>query len=168
MLTLEQLIALHRIFTGDPPCLGETVPTEASILRIQSTLGIILPQSFIEFARQCPSYCCALFASIGENYDDDCHILNINREFHSNEPPRVPAWLIVINHGHDEDCDGFDSSQRRGDEYSIVYWDASQGLAFDNSSWPAHQSFHDYLEFMIIHYARARDKTRADEIIRAV
>jgi hypothetical protein len=108
-----------------------------------------------------------LFASIGEDYDDAYHILNINREFHANEPPCVPAWLTVINHGHDEDCEGFDSRQRSGDEYAVVYWDASQGLAFDNSSWRAFQSFHDHLDFTITHYAKARDKTRADEIIQA-
>ena len=167
MLSLEQLIALHRTFAGEPVCPRVTAPTEASILHINRTLGIILPTSFIEFARHCPSYCSMLFASIGEDYDDDSHILSINHSFHRLGPPCVPAWMTVFNHGHDEDCDGFDSRQRSGDEYRIVYWDAAQGLKFDNLSWSAHTSFRDYLEFMITHYAKARDEKLAQQIIRA-
>jgi len=168
MLALEQLIALHGLFAGDLPNPLATVPTEASILHIQSTIGIILPQTFIEFARRCPSYCSVLFASIGEDYNDECHILNINRDFHSNKPPCVPPWMVVFNHGRDGDCEGFDARQRCGDEYSIVYWEASQGLAFDNSSWRVDKCFHDYLEFTVVYHAKARDRARAEEIIRAV
>lgn len=167
MLTHKQLIALYCLFTGDRSPPRATAPTESSISRINSTLGIILPQPFIEFARSCPSYCCGLFASIGEDFDDSDHILSINREFHTGEIPCVPPWLTIINKGHDDDCEGFDTRHRKGNEYSVVYWDASEGLKFDNSAWQVFHSFRDYLEFMVVYYAKTRDEKRAEQIIRA-
>jgi hypothetical protein len=165
MLTIEQLIALHRLFAGEPPSPRATVPTEVSISKINHDLGIILPPAFVEFAQRCPSYWRVLFASIGEDFE----ILDINRSFHTDQLPRVPPWFVVFDRGHDEDCQGFDSRQRRSDgEYPIVYWDASQGLDFDsNTAWRVFHRFHDYLEHMIIHYATTSHKERAEQIIRA-
>ena len=48
-----------------------------------------------------------------------------------------------------------------------MYWDASQGLEFDNTAWRKFHSFHEYLEHMIIHYATTSHKERAEQIIRA-
>jgi hypothetical protein len=165
MLSTEQLLSLfsitfHRKEYHSPP-------TRKSVDQINSELGIVLPPRFVEFAERCPGYT-SLFGSIGEDFDCGFHILNVNRLFHSDDPHySVPRWFVVFNHGHDADCDGFDSRTRRADgEYPVIYWDASQGVAFDNARWPVYPSFQDYLEFTLTYFAQSADRERADKIIR--
>jgi hypothetical protein len=166
VLTIEQLLDLFAVAFAHGHR-RSSVPTAESVSRINRELGIVLPVSFVEFSRRCPGYS-TLFASIGEDFNDAYHILNINRDFHGDEPHyRVPSWLVVFNHGHDEDCDGFDSRKLGADgEYPVVYWDASQGVGFDNARWPVFTRFNDYLEFTLTYHANISDKERAERIIR--
>jgi hypothetical protein len=166
MLSIEQLLSLFAMaFTREG---GDSRPTIKSVDRINRELGIVLPASFIKFAERCPGYT-SLFSSIGEDFDSAYHILNVNREFHSDEPHySVPRWFVVFNHGHDEDCDGFDSRKSGADgEYPVMYWDASQGVAFDNARWPVYSHFQDYLEFTLTYHAKNADRERAERIIHS-
>jgi hypothetical protein len=171
MLTSEQILALFVVafkaqYQVEHPGFRASTPTPTSVDQINNALGIILPGSFVEFARRCPAYT-IIFASIGGDFDNDNHILNVNREFHGDDPHyRVPSWFVVFNTGHDGDCEGFDSRKRSADgEYPIVYWSALGGLDFDNTGWPVFHSFHEHLEHTITYYARNSDKVRAEEII---
>lgn len=166
MLSIEQLLRLFDVAFTSERC--DSTPTLKSVARINRELGIVLPSRFIEFAQRCPGYT-SLFSSIGEDFDSGLHILYVNREFHDDEPHySVPRWFIVFNYGHDQDCDGFDSRKPGGDgEYPVMYWDASQGVAFDNSRWPVYPTFHDYLEFTLTYHAKNANRERAEEIIHS-
>ncbi len=142
-------------------------PTEASIESINRALGIVLPPAFIRFARECPIYG-TWFASIGEDFESFMHILELNRLFHeaegdeSNDPlpcDPLPSWLVMINHGHDGDCDCYDTrirNEQTGD-YRIQYWRDRKGPR--NRTW---NTFHEYLEFHVQHWARDARWTRKD------
>ena len=168
MLTLDQLVDLYAVgFSAEYPGCRASAPTAASISRINSTLGIVLPPIFIAFAQKCAAYGGSYFASIGEDYGNPCHILRVNEEFHARGARWcVPSWLIVVTHIYDGDCNGLDS-RRRGEsgEYPVVYWDASQGLEFDNAGWPVFQRFQDYLEQTIITQAKVRDPNYVEKVI---
>ena len=165
-MSIDQLLRLFALaFPGDG---GDSAPTAGSIARINRELGIILPASFVEFAERCPAYT-SLFASIGEDLNSGYHILDVNREFHCDEPHySVPKWFVVFNHGHDQDCDGFDSRRVGVDgEYPVMYWSALEGLTFNNAAWPVYSRFLDYLEFTLSYYARTTDRERAEKIIHS-
>jgi len=100
-------------------------PTEASIARINHSLGIILPPALIRFARECPIYG-TWFAIVGEDFESFMHIIELNRVFHETEGDEsgdplacdplacdpLPSWLVMINHRHDGDCDCYDTRSR--------------------------------------------------------
>jgi hypothetical protein len=165
MLTLDQLVALHALgFSVEYPGCRASAPSAASISRINHTLGIVLPHIFIEFAERCPAYSGSHFVSIGEDFENPRHILNLNEEFHVTEPPCVPPWLIVVTHVYDGDCDGFDSRHHDDSgEYPFMHWDASSGL--DYISGRPFISCHNYLEQTIVTYARFKNKVATDKII---
>jgi hypothetical protein len=166
MLTTEQLLGLFAMtFHGRS---RDSIPTMRSVARINRELGIVLPSSFVEFAERCPGYT-ILFGSIGEDFDCGHHILNVNRLFHGDDPDcSVPKWFVMFNLGHDGDCEGFDSRKPGADgEYPVLYWDAGEGVTFDNARWPVYSRFHDYLEFTLTYYARTADKESAEKIIHS-
>jgi hypothetical protein len=129
-------------------------PTETSIGKINRSLGIVLPQAFIRFSRECPIYG-TWFASIGEDFESFMHIVELNRVFHQPEGDEpgdpLPPWLVMINHGHDGDCDCYDTRTRNeltGD-YLIQYWKDRKGPS--RRSW---QTLHEYLEFHVRNWAK--------------
>jgi hypothetical protein len=104
-------------------------PTPASIARINAELGIELPASLVDFARRSQKFG-AWFCSLGEDYDNFLHILEMNRLFKARQRSgykrwqRMPPHLVIFNHGHDDDCDCFDLRLPRSPqgEYWIAYW----------------------------------------------
>lgn len=124
-------------------------PTCESVAKIQSSLGITLPEIFIEFAKRCPRYG-VWFASIGNDYDNHIHILKLNEIYHGTTSDSLPAHLIMFNHGHDGDCDCFDISAKVADvnEYPLVYCSIPED---EDPSPPTsvisiEKTFHEYLE----------------------
>jgi hypothetical protein len=120
-------------------------PTPASIRRIEAELGIEIPESLREFALRSRNFG-AWFAGLGEDYDNSFHILGLNQVFHqvNRKHPhvRMPPHLVLINHGHDGDCDCFDLQRPRGanGEYSIRYWTEWGG------DWALYPSLLAYVE----------------------
>lgn len=132
-------------------------PTEASIREINKVFGIVLPPAFIRFARECPIYG-TWFASIGEDFESFMNIVELNRVFHQPEGDEpgdpLPPWLIMINHGHDGDCDCLDSrtyNEPTG-EYLIQHWRDRKGPG--KLKW---ETFHECLEFHVRNWARRRN-----------
>jgi hypothetical protein len=125
-------------------------PTPASLARIERELGIELPGSLVELARRSACFG-AWFASLG---DDEGDIVRLNRIWHREVEPheRMPAHLILINHGHDDDCDCFDLSRPRtaAGEYAIRYW------SWGHATWTLSPDLPSYLEDFI----RSRERQR--------
>jgi hypothetical protein len=168
MLTLDQPVDLYAVgFSAGYPGCRASAPTATSISHINSTLGIVLPPVFVAFAQKCPAYSGCYFTSIGEDYRNPRHILNENEEYHVRGPTWcVPSWLVVVTHIYDGDCEGLDSRRRNeSGEYPVRYWDASEGLEFDNAGWPVFESFQDYLEQTIIMHAKLRDPKYVEKVI---
>lgn len=169
MLTSRQLVQLfdlgsagykHRCPQPAP------APTAQSIARINRELGIELPESFVDFSRQCDCYGW-YFSSIGEDYESDSHILTRNHVFHTDAEgyTPLPEYLILINSGHDGDYDCFDTRTRdSAREYPIVYCDGMAGAGFVPSE-PL-PTFSHYLERIAIYMARSIDECRAAQIIQ--
>ena len=80
--------------------------TEASIAHISQELGISIPHDFVSLSQGCPVYG-GWFASIGEDYDGPVHILALNKLFREADEDygELPSHLVLLNHGHDGDCD---------------------------------------------------------------
>ena len=149
-------------------------PTAESIQRIGQALKITLPEKLLRFARDCPSYG-TWFASIGPDYDSYLHILELNNEFRREGEfgnngkvlSPLPPDLIMINHGHDGDCDCLEigSFHEQTAEYRISYW--SQTNARPTLSWA---TFHEYLEWHVGNWTRSASpeiQTRIDRILHA-
>ncbi len=99
--------------------------TSASVERISDELGIRLPVELVDVSRECPSYG-SWFAGLGEDYSHPMHILRLNEEFHgpleSDGWHPLPEHLVLLNHGHDGDCDCWDTSELcASGEHPIVY-----------------------------------------------
>jgi hypothetical protein len=116
-------------------------PTSASLERISRELGIRVPALFAYLASHCPVYG-GWFASIGEDYDSPVHIMKLNWAFRD---LGLPAHLVMLNHGHDGDCDCWDLTQTHEGEHPIVYVRVEQR---DSARVGALQgtSFREYLE----------------------
>lgn len=168
MLITQQVIDLYTLgATPWPGCFSATPPTIESIRRINDQLGIRLPESFVDFARRCDCYG-VWFASIGEDFESSMHILNLNRIFHSDYGDGytpLPETLVLINHGHDGDCDCIDIRVQNADgEYPIVYWDCDAGASCVPVELFA--SFPLYLESLAQDMARSYDRNRAAKILQ--
>ncbi len=116
-------------------------PTNDSIEKINDHFGIQLPGALIEFARHSNSFS-SWFASIGPDFDSHTHIIRINSFWRRRRKTRrIPTDLVIINLGHDEDCDCLDVSSYdpESGEYEIQYWcpEVSNG-----KRW---QDFHTYI-----------------------
>jgi hypothetical protein len=108
------------------------------------------------------------FASIGEDFENPMHILNLNRIFHT-EPGDgympLPEPLVLINHGHDGDCDCIDTRVQNAEgEYSIIYWDCQASSSFVPTELFA--SYPLYLESIATDMARSYDESRAAKILQ--
>ena len=74
---------------------------------------------FVEIARASPRYG-GWFGSIGEDFESPNHLLSINRCFREEG---LPARYVLLNHGHDGDCDAWDTAAGPVDgELPIVYF----------------------------------------------
>jgi hypothetical protein len=135
-------------------------PTPQSIERIQQELGITLPEDYVRIAAGCASYG-GWLAGIGDDYDHGCHILRLNAEFHAHgdEPP-LPQYFVLLNHGHDGDCDCWDMRETTaGGEHPIVY--ILFGVASPEPSGKRFETFRAYIEYFALQGAvRAPDASR--------
>jgi hypothetical protein len=96
--------------------------TKDSVTRIETILKVTLPSDFVEFSRLVHNYG-VWFGSIGDDYQSHNHLLKLNAAFHEPEPGSValPEGWVLINHGHDGDCDCLDVSGGSSTEYPIYY-----------------------------------------------
>jgi hypothetical protein len=135
-------------------------PTPESVDRINRELDITLPCDYVRLAAACPTYGSWL-AGIGEDFDHGCHILQLNAAFHAeDEPPALPRHFLLLNHGHDGDCDCWDTREKaNADEHPIVYIclesDSQQSIG------PRFESFRSYIEdFALRHASHSPNKAR--------
>jgi len=132
-------------------------PTEASIGRIERELGVRLPALLVDVARACPSYG-GWFGSIGDDFDSHNHILSINRTFREEG---LPPRYVVLNHGHDGDCDAWDTQTPPIEgELPIVYFRYDTDRRELRGLRPSATSFATYLNaFVRQHAPRCTDKS---------
>ena len=128
MIPIETLVELCGYAFepwGNSSWYSSAPATEASIARISHELGVSIPPEFILLSQNCRVYG-GWFASIGEDYDGPVHILRLNQIFHETdeEYEALPSHLVLLNHGHDGDCDCWDTScvSEQG-EHPIIYFD---------------------------------------------
>jgi hypothetical protein len=135
-------------------------PTAHSIARIEEELGLTIPPDLIKIASRCPAYG-GWLAGIGDDYDHTCHILSLNRAFHEgDELPPLPAHFVLLNHGHDGDCDCWDvRTTGANGEHPIVYIALESGRV--EPAGKVFATFREYLEqFARDHAPRAHDPTK--------
>ncbi len=147
LVKLFDLLANGGLFDVQPP-------TDESIEHINRHFGISLPESLIEFAKRSKQFG-TWFASLGEDYNNPFHIIRINRLFkrmrrqaHGDKwRPAKPKAYILINHGHDDDCDCLDAANwnKESGEYQIVYW--YPGIKEIEERY---KSFSDYIEAFVL------------------
>jgi hypothetical protein len=146
-------------------------PTPQSIQRIQQELSITIPDDYIHIATNCPSYGVWL-AGIGEDYDHAFHILRLNGVFHDyNDLPALPQQFVLLNHGHDGDCDCWDTREiTASGEHSIVYVDV--GSVSPEPSGKKFEDFRSYIENFSLHSAtdnpNRKLRHRAKQLIEQV
>lgn len=140
-------------------------PTRASIRKINEHFGVPLPPSMVDFVQSVQCYG-SLFAGLGEDYNNQMHIIKINSQYrkmrrrkHGDKWRRaLPREFIVINHGHDDDCNCIDTGDwnAASGEYRLTYW--CPGLEqFDHKD----DSFLHYINRQLMyrakHYAKYRN-----------
>ncbi len=162
MMSPEQTFALFELLCGRKHP-GAMPPTAESVATINRKLGISLPASFIAFARACPHYG-AVYASIGDDYSNNNHIINLNEHFHhdgAQETAGLPAWAILINHGHDGDCDCLDTRNfdAATGEYPVIYcevpvWESEPSETEVHESL-ANKTFAAHLESFVLDWAQS-------------
>jgi len=94
-----------------------TPPTPKSIEHIHRETGVVIPELLVRVAEACPSYG-GWFGSIGEDYGSGNHLLQHNWHWHN---VGLPSRYVIFNHGHDGDCDCWDTSGQFAGEYPIMY-----------------------------------------------
>lgn len=144
-------------------------PSETSIERISRELGIELPPDLIAVARGCPSYG-SWFARLDEDYENPLHILRLNRVFHypdeNDESTALPEHLILVNHGHDGDCDCWHiRTVGESGEHPIVYVSLDGNLETIELGFP---TFRDYLEHFCRHHAPETDNRGHRKRVREI
>jgi hypothetical protein len=100
---------LARFIKQFPGPGSNSTPTPASLALIQEKLGLRLPATLIAVAQACPAYT-AWFSSLGEDYQQPWHILNLNEGYHKGQIASFPPHIVIFNLGFDGDCDCFDLS----------------------------------------------------------
>jgi len=163
MIPIDTLIELVGIATEPWGVHGQArpvQPTAQSVERIRRELGVAIPNDYIRIATACTSYV-GWLASIGEDYDHHCHILRLNETFHSpEEPPALPQHFVLLNHGHDGDCDCWDvRASTVSGEHPIVYVDMESDTP--DASGLRFESFRAYIEHFVRYQApRAASSSR--------
>jgi hypothetical protein len=122
-------------------------PTDLSLRRIEAELGFRPPALFVEVARACPAYG-GWFGSIGDDFDNHNHLVRINQAFR--EEGLSPRY-VLLNHGHDGDCDAWDTDARPGADgelpiVSFSYDGERRALAEARGSVA---SFADYIDAFV-------------------
>jgi len=127
-------------------------PTRPSLERIKGELGVSIPEDFVRLAKACPSYG-GWLAGIGRDYKRFVHILNLNKAFHTvDDGPSLPRHLVLLNHGHDGDCDCWDTRQvTKSGEPCIVYVNLESPKPVPSQS--RFDSFRDYIEHFVLRHA---------------
>ena len=128
-------------------------PTDASLKRIITQLGISLPQGLVEFARKSERFS-SHFLSLGENYDEPTHILFRNRQWHRRrrKASRLPKHLVIITEGFmeaDFDCIDKASPNSDGTDYVIQIWCPLFGRPAKGGAGARHASFATYIESVV-------------------
>lgn len=170
----DLLMRRHGAAGTSPP------PTAESLERIEAHFGISLPPSLVRFARECQYFGC-WFASLGPDYDSGTHIINVNKQARNaaeddfscdpasgtqltkGEGDRhngaadatgLPAGLVVINLGYDQDYDCLNGRawDRASGEYGLWYWSPETAPAM------LAPSFHGYVEGHLRHWMRGSKK----------
>jgi hypothetical protein len=124
MSTLEQLTAWK--IRKWMPWTGSWYPskpaTPESVAHLEEVLKFKIPTDFIEFSWLTHNYG-VWFGSIGDDYGSHNHLLTLNAAFHKAGGCGValPQHWVLINHGHNGDCDCFDITASEGGEYPIYY-----------------------------------------------
>lgn len=171
MIAFDKLVALFDLSRA--PAVPVERPTSQSIAAINSHFGISLPPMLIEFSRRSEKFGC-YFASLGEDYSSPFHIIPINRQAARIRRRRQRQWqyvkppyLLVINHGYDDDYDCLDLrawNSETGD-YRLQYWAPDVADLESEKGWA---TFHEYLEeFALPDLKRLRgeERTRVLEIL---
>jgi hypothetical protein len=134
-------------------------PTDSSIRRINEALSIRLPESLIWFAANTGA-CQNWLASLGEDYESGCHILQLAARTRKIRRRVVggrglwefvkPAAFVPFNHGDDRDYDCLDLTafDPATGEYAIQYWSPPRILGEQRYS-----SFPEYMEDCIRSWA---------------
>ncbi len=167
MIPFDTLVELLTIATepwGYSGWYHVAPPTKSSVAKIQDALGILIPEDYIRIATACPCYG-GWLAGIGDDYEHRCHILTSNHILHnpSDEPDNfahpLPAHMVMLNHGHDGDCDCWDVREATASgEHPIVYLCLESdilepiGDRFDD--------FRAYIEKFAVQHAPRAGKTR--------
>lgn len=144
-------------------------PTDASVNRIATELGVEVPALLVEIARACTSYG-GWFGSIGDDFASHNHLLSINRSFR--EEGLNPRY-VLLNHGHDGDCDAWDTEAARGPsgESPIVYFNYDCDRQELRGLRPSAVTFAEYIDaFVRGHAPRCPEKAlrrRAKRILAA-
>ena len=132
---------------------GHTYPatpaTGASLARIADELGIVVPPLLIGVSRHCRSYG-GWFASIGEDYQSWMHLVALNRAFRE---AGLPDHLVMLNHGHDGDCDCFVAGGNEPGEYEIEFWRVHENRRPAERVRTIAPGFRDYLVDYCRHHA---------------
>jgi hypothetical protein len=121
-------------------------PTSESVGQIECSLRIEIPRLFIEVALSCPSYG-GWFNSIGDDYKSHAHILSINAAFRE---AGLAARYILLNHGHDGDCDAWDTEgQPKEGELPIVYFNYDEDRRVLRGIRLSATCFADYIDNLV-------------------
>ncbi len=144
-MNIDEIAAyLTRKWSRFPnPCEKHWCATPESIRRVEDELKITLPSNLIALSQLSPNYT-VWFASIGENYESAEHIIAINKRLTSATPEThaLPANLVVINQGYDEDYDCLivgDVAAR------VMYINLESGDSVADAPIESSPNFDDYL-----------------------
>lgn len=156
MRSLETVVELFGLATQDMMW-GGAPPTRRSVKRIREILGVRIPDAYLQVAAACPNYG-AYLNGIGEDYDHDVHMLRLTQWFRSASVPPLPSHYVLLSHGHDGDCDCWDTREvEASGEHPIVhvsletgYGDAPPQVQITDIRYA---SFASYLRSITIHYA---------------
>jgi len=161
LLPVETILKLlPATFEGWPFGQPSRPPTPRSISRVETGLGIKLPNLLLEVARSNPSYG-YWFNSIGNDYRGPNHILRVNASFRA---LGVPDRYVVFAQGFDGECDAWDLGEpHSGGERPIVYFHFSE----DNELTDLTRQFNTFHEFMDALCRHAAPRCPLNELRRA-
>lgn len=158
MVEFKKIAELFRIATHDMD-VGAAKPTAKSLAKIEAALGLEIPDVYRRIANECPNYG-AFLNGIGEDYEQEVHILRLNQVFHDRaiSRPALPPHFVLISHGHDGDCDCWDLRVKgSAGEHPIVQVnlekareDAPAVVRVANEHF---ETFREYLISIALHYA---------------